>query len=96
VNEPVNATVTDFYPELSALSSSLTRYFWQEEKWSQYVPVRLDFTDLGETERSRAFAWAQVSASRAQSLVSWEWIHRNVAAVWQFATSSYARQPDSP
>jgi multidrug resistance efflux pump len=96
VDKPVDATLTDFYPELSALPSSLTRYFWQEEKWSQYVPARLDFTDLSETERSKVFAWAQVSASRAESVVSWEWIRRNVAAVWQFATSNYARQLHRP
>ena len=43
----VTATLTDFYPELSALPSSLTRFFWQREMWSQYVPARLEFTNLG-------------------------------------------------
>jgi multidrug resistance efflux pump len=62
--KPLTGTVTDFYPELSALPSSLTRFFWQREMWSQYVPVRLDFTDLNEDQRSKLFAWAQVSVSR--------------------------------
>ena len=29
-----HATLTDFYPESSALPSSLTRFFWQKEMWS--------------------------------------------------------------
>src|SRR5262249_15748717 len=39
-NQPVKGVVTDFYPELSALPGSLTRFFWQREMWSQYTPVR--------------------------------------------------------
>jgi multidrug resistance efflux pump len=56
------ATLTDFYPELSALPSSLTRFFWQREMWAQYLPVRLDFDNPGEL--NNVFAWAQLSASR--------------------------------
>jgi multidrug resistance efflux pump len=62
--KPVTGIVTDFYPELSALPNSLTRFFWQREMWSQYVPVRLDFTNLSEEQRDRLFAWAQISVSR--------------------------------
>jgi multidrug resistance efflux pump len=62
----VAATLTDFYPELSALPSSLTRFFWQKEMWSQYLPVRLDFVDLAPLQRDRISAWAQVSASLQQ------------------------------
>jgi len=62
----VSATLTDFYPELSALPSSLTRFFWQKEMWSQYVPARLDFANLEPEQSRRVFAWSQVSASRAQ------------------------------
>ena len=72
IGNPVSATLTDFYPELSALPSSLTRYFWQEEKWSQYAPVRLDFTNLDETRRSKIFAWAQLSATREGSTIPWQ------------------------
>ena len=60
----VTATLTDFYPELSALPSSLTRFFWQKEMWSQYVPARLDFANLEPAQLSKLFAWSQVSASR--------------------------------
>jgi multidrug resistance efflux pump len=62
----VTATLTDFYPELSALPSSLTRFFWQREMWSQYVPARLEFTNLDPEQLSRIFAWSQVSASRRE------------------------------
>jgi multidrug resistance efflux pump len=74
----VTATLTDFYPELSALPSSLTRFFWQREMWSQYVPARLDFAD--PEELNRMFAWAQVSASRRE-----DWGLPNIAqlrSVW--------------
>jgi len=64
--DPVSATLTDFYPELSALPSSLTRFFWQREMWSQYVPARLDFANLDPEQSRRVFAWSQVSASRAE------------------------------
>jgi len=66
IEGPVSARVTGFYPELSALPSSLTRYFWQQEKWSQYAPVRLDFDRLSPAQTSKVFAWAQLSASRWQ------------------------------
>jgi len=66
IERPVTARVTGFYPELSALPSSLTRYFWQQEKWSQYAPVRLDFERLSPAQISKVFAWAQLSASRWQ------------------------------
>jgi len=60
----VTATLTDFYPELSALPSSLTRFSWQREMWSQYVPARLEFANLDPDQLSSIFAWSQVSASR--------------------------------
>jgi HlyD family secretion protein len=62
----VTATLTDFYPELSALPSSLTRFFWQKEMWSQYVPARLDFANLQPARLSKLFGWSQVSASRRE------------------------------
>ena len=103
VDKTVRGTVTDFYPELSALPSSLTRYFWQQEKWSQYVPVRLDFTDLSPEQQSQIFAWAQLSASRPQSLgleqitgaasVSWLWFQSHLAGAWQLITESFAQPP---
>jgi multidrug resistance efflux pump len=93
----VTATLTDFYPELSALPSSLTRYFWQEEKWSQYAPVRLDFTHLTSAQRSKIFAWAQLSASRTQSLNPWPSVWRHLTGAWHFVSTSFAaQQPKKP
>jgi hypothetical protein len=76
--------VTGFYPKLSALPQSLTRYFWQQEMWSQYVPVRLDFTHPTAAQREKIFAWAQLSASRFQDggLVAW--------AVWPWRAVRHA------
>jgi membrane fusion protein, multidrug efflux system len=84
LEKTVTGTLTDFYPELSALPSSLTRYFWQEEKWSQYAPARIDFTNLSPAERSKIFAWAQLSATRSESVISWKSVRRHLATVWPF------------
>jgi len=103
IGKPVTGTMTDFYPELSALPSSLTRYFWQREMWAQYVPVRLDFTNLDAMQRSRLFAWAQLSASRwdgwsavgvtAGVSVTWQWVQQHLNWAWQLVTTSFAQQP---
>jgi HlyD family secretion protein len=103
IDKPVTGTVTDFYPELSALPSSLTRYFWQQEKWSQYIPVRLDFTNLNATQRSKLFAWAQLSASRspdwglpdvtAAASVSWQWVQQHLDGTLPLAAASLAQRP---
>lgn len=65
VEGSVTGRVTGFYPELSALPASLTRFFWQQETWTQYAPVRLDFVGLSEAQKKKLFAWSQLSASRA-------------------------------
>jgi multidrug resistance efflux pump len=99
LNEPVTANLTGFFPELSALPSSLTRYFWQQEMWSQYVPARLDFVDVTAAQRSRIFAWAQLSASVSQGWsgvaagpsVSWQWVQQHLDGAWQFITTSFAQ-----
>jgi multidrug resistance efflux pump len=59
--------VAGFYPELSGMPTSLTRYFWQQERWSQYAPARVEIEELSAAERLRLSAWAQLSVSR------WEW-----------------------
>ncbi len=59
----VSARVTGFYPELSGMPSSLTRYFWEQEKWSQYQPIRVDFVDLSEAQQRSLKSFAQVSLS---------------------------------
>ncbi len=91
----IKGALTDFYPEISALPSSLTRFFWQREMWSQYLPVRLDFTDLDADERSKVFAWAQLSASRwsgwdsaglaGMAVGSWDRARRQVEGAWTAA-----------
>jgi multidrug resistance efflux pump len=104
IDETVTGHVAGFYPELAALPASLTRYFWQQEKWSQYAPVRLDFDDLSTAQRSRLLAWAQLSASRWQGwrlpanalawLSSpWQWVQHRLGSAWHFAASSFAHQP---
>ena len=90
IGEPVTARVAGFYPELSALPNSLTRYFWQQEKWSQYAPVRLDFDQLSIANKSRILAWAQLSASRWEGWdlagsPLWRWVALQFDGVRRFA-----------
>jgi hypothetical protein len=92
IGEPVTACIAGFYPELPALPNSLTRYFWQQEKWSQYAPVRLDFDHLSLANKSRLLAWAQLSASRWEGrdlagLSLWQWVARQFDGVRHFATA---------
>jgi multidrug resistance efflux pump len=105
VSKAVKAKVTDFYPELSALPGSLTRFFWQREMWSQYTPVRLDFVDMDPEQQAKLFAWAQLSVSHwdgwdeARVMVlatnSWDWARRNILGAWQFVASSLALATNS-
>jgi multidrug resistance efflux pump len=90
IGKPVTARIAGFYPELSALPNSLTRYFWQQEKWSQYAPVRLDFDQLSDADKSRLLAWAQLSASRWEGWdlagsPLWQWVARQFDGVRHFA-----------
>jgi len=98
IEQSVTGHVAGFYPELAALPSSLTRYFWQQEKWSQYAPVRLDFDDLSAARRSKLFAWAQLSASRWQGwglsdTSAWQWVARQLDGVRHLAASTFSQQP---
>jgi HlyD family secretion protein len=93
---PVKATLTDFFPELSALPSSLTRYFWQQEKWSQYAPVRLDFKNLTDPQRDKLFAWSQLSASRSEPPEAWKWLRRQAASLWPVSNARTAQLPEAP
>ncbi|MBV8132509.1 MAG: HlyD family efflux transporter periplasmic adaptor subunit, partial [Alphaproteobacteria bacterium] len=90
IGESVTARVAGFYPELSALPNSLTRYFWQQEKWSQYAPVRLDFDRPSIADKSRILAWAQLSASRWEGwdlagAPLWRWVALQFDGVRRFA-----------
>jgi HlyD family secretion protein len=98
IDEAVTARIAGFYPELAALPRSLTRYFWQQEKWSQYAPARLDFDGLNATQKGKLFARAQLSASRWQgwsppgSSVG-QWVARQLDGVWHLGASAFAQQP---
>lgn len=100
ISKPVTGKVTNFYPELSSLPSSLTRYFWQREMWSQFAPVRIEFTDLDVAQRSRLFAWAQLSASRIDDwgpanvfALPWNWIRQRLNWAWQIVIAGFGQQP---
>ncbi len=80
--------ITGFYPELSALPASLTRFFWQQETWSQYAPARLDFDELSLTQKGQLFAWAQLSASRTQD----NGLPAVAAELWHSAPLRWVRQ----
>jgi multidrug resistance efflux pump len=60
---PVVAEVAGFYPELSGLPTALTRYFWEQEKWSQFEPVRFNFIHLNDDQQRQIKASAQISIS---------------------------------
>ena len=59
----VAAQVSGFYPEYSGLPASLTKYFWEQEKWSQFEPVRLDFAGLDDEQQKALRASAQINIS---------------------------------
>jgi multidrug resistance efflux pump len=98
IDEAVTGRISGFYPELAALPSSLTRYFWQQEKWSQYAPVRLDFEGLSAAQKSKLFAWAQLSAARWQGwrlpgTAVWQWVARQFDDALHLAASTSTQQP---
>ena len=63
IDEKLTGKIGGFYPEQSALPDSLTRYFWQDQKWSQYVPVRVDFTGLSEAQQKAIYASSEAKVS---------------------------------
>ncbi|HLY56687.1 MAG TPA: efflux RND transporter periplasmic adaptor subunit [Stellaceae bacterium] len=63
IETPVSARISGFYPELSGMPDSLTRYFWEQEKWSQYEPIRVDFVSLTEGQQRSLKSFAQVRVS---------------------------------
>jgi multidrug resistance efflux pump len=76
---PVTGRVTGVYPEMSGLPQSITRYFWQQERWSQYAAVRIDLVGLSSEMRQGLRSGARIRASVWQrpSFVSpeaWAWI----------------------
>ena len=95
IQQSVTGKLTAFYPELSALPSALTRYFWQQEKWSQYVPVRIDFVDMNAEQSGKLFASAQLSASRWRGLnVGLTelgiglWVRQQMSGLWKIVNKT--------
>jgi membrane fusion protein (multidrug efflux system) len=43
--------VTAILPLVEELPPALRRYFWQDEEWQQYAPVRIDLRGLGPAQR---------------------------------------------
>jgi multidrug resistance efflux pump len=79
LEEAVTGQITGYYPELGALPVPMIRYFWQEERWSQYAPVRIDLDPMTPAEKTRLRAGAQLSVSRwhgaaATRLAAWRWV----------------------
>jgi len=62
-SESFSGRVTGAYPEQSGLPASFSRFFWQEERWSQYTPVRIDFTSLSAAQRSQISAGTRINVS---------------------------------
>jgi multidrug resistance efflux pump len=103
IDEAVTGRISGFFPELAALPGSLTRYFWQQEKWSQYAPVRLDFDGLSAAQRKKLLAWAQLSASRWQgwqlpanvivwASSPWQWVERHLDGARRLAAFTLVHQ----
>jgi multidrug resistance efflux pump len=55
--------VVGHHPEITGLPDALTRYFWQEEKWSQYMPVRISLAAAPAAKAVAIKDGAQVSIS---------------------------------
>ena len=106
LDKPIKGTLIDFYPELSALPGSLTRFFWQKQMWSQFIPVRLDFVGLDADQQNAPFAWAQLSVSRwdgwntadvaAMATGSWDWARQHILGAWHMVATNSAQHPQTP
>ena len=106
LGKPIKGTLTDFYPEISALPGSLTRYFWQRQMWSQYIPTRLDFVGVDTDWQGAPFAWAQLSVSRWDGpypehvanmvTTAWDWARQQVLGVRRLAEADTAQHPQNP
>lgn len=63
IHGSVHGVITGFYPQFSALPDALTRYFWQQERWSSFAPVRVQLDGLDDAQRARLRASARVYVS---------------------------------
>ena len=63
VAESFAARVVGAHPERPGLPPTMSRYFWQDERWSQYTPVRLDFSGLTAAQQSQISAGMRVDVS---------------------------------
>lgn len=55
----VTGHVVSVYPELVALPSQLTRFFWQHVQWGQYRPVRIALDGMNAQDREKLYYDAQ-------------------------------------
>jgi multidrug resistance efflux pump len=63
VAESFAARVVGAHPERPGLPPTMSRYFWQDERWSQYTPMRLDFSGLTAAQQSQISAGMRVDVS---------------------------------
>lgn len=63
ITHPVDGHVYSVYPDLVALPSQLTRFFWQHVQWAQYRPVRIHLDSLSAFDRNRLYYDAQARVS---------------------------------
>lgn len=48
----IHGRIVSVLPEAKSLPPALLRYFWQKPQWTQYRPVRVNFVDLTNKQRS--------------------------------------------
>jgi hypothetical protein len=63
VAESFAARVVGAHPERPGMPPAMSRFFWQDERWSQYAPVRLDFAGLTAAQQSQISAGMRVDVS---------------------------------
>jgi multidrug resistance efflux pump len=63
ITHTVDGHVYSVYPDLVALPSQLTRFFWQHVQWAQYRPVRIHLDGLNARDVDKLYYDAQARVS---------------------------------
>lgn len=63
ITHTVDGHVYAIYPDLVALPSQLTRFFWQHVQWAQYRPVRIHLDSLSPRDLDKLYYDAQARVS---------------------------------
>lgn len=63
INKTVPGRVSAIYPDLTALPTQLTRFFWQHVQWNEYRPVRIELDKLPAKDRQELYFDAQAQVS---------------------------------